>query len=130
MFFTSGNVAVSLKVTLEKLYLKFKETQPCAWFQISGLTAEFTRDRNATREMVTWFWHPGDFLFSVPGFFSQEPAGASIKAITNCTFIYIQHKHHNKITRESRDGLLLNACRWFLYVLPYGQQMGQINQLN
>lgn len=91
-----------------QILLRFKETQPCAWFQVSGLTAEFTWDRNVTRDMVTWLWHPDDFLFSVPGFFSQEPAGASIKALTNCSFIYITHRDLGKVTRKSKDGLLLN----------------------
>jgi CRP-like cAMP-binding protein len=88
--------------------LHLKEIQSRSWFQVSGLTAEFSRHQRFTREAVTWLWYPDDFVFSIDTFFIQEPFDCKVKAITDCCFMYIDFKDLEQLIRESEEASLLS----------------------
>ncbi len=54
------------------IILHYKEIQRFAWMQSEGVSVEVTIDRRTREEITTWFWFTGDFIYSVPGFFSLK----------------------------------------------------------
>lgn len=60
------------------------------WYLVEGFAKEVGHDEDYER--TSWFYFPGDFMYSYPSFFSQLPAFRDIEMITECTIVQISYK--------------------------------------
>lgn len=65
------------------------QRQAKVWFLCQGHAKEVSCSEQDGKEHVSWLWFAGDFLFSYPGFFAQEPAIADMRLIEDCTLLEI-----------------------------------------
>ncbi|SHE46504.1 Crp/Fnr family transcriptional regulator [Pedobacter caeni] len=80
--------------------LNYKEIQKFIWFQLKGTSAEMTRDIVNSGEFASWFWFVGDFIYTTPGFFSQQPSESAIVILEDSSFIYISIEDFTALKRQ------------------------------
>lgn len=78
-----------------EIILHYKEVPKVAWFQASGISAEITDPYG--KAATSFFWFANDFLFTTPGFFSQDESESSILIIEDSTFAYISAQDFMKL---------------------------------
>jgi len=71
--------------------LNFGETQPVAWFMLSGLLREIRMSKVTLKEKTGWYWLPDSFVYTDPGFFSQEPSVRAVEAEVGCDLVMITY---------------------------------------
>eukprot|EP01133_Synstelium_polycarpum_P009990 gene9990-11663_t len=68
-----------------------REIQKRVWFILKGSAREFITDPNVgATDLTLWFWFEDDFLYTTPGFFSQEPTQSSIEVLEDSHMIYLE----------------------------------------
>ena len=65
--------------------------QQMVWLLCRGHAKEVSASEVQVKGRASWFWFAGDFLFSYPGFFSQEPAIASIELVEDSVLLEISY---------------------------------------
>lgn len=62
-------------------------------FLLDGLFREISvnKDSDTFAQKTTWFWFNFAFIYTIPGFFDQEPAQVNIKATRNSNVIFINY---------------------------------------
>lgn len=71
--------------------LNFGDTQGVAWFMLSGLLREIRINKVTLREKTSWYWLPDSFVYTDPGFFSQQPSLRAIQAEVDCSLIMMSY---------------------------------------
>jgi hypothetical protein len=71
--------------------LNFGDTQSVAWFMLSGLLREVRLNKVSLREKTSWYWLPDSFVYTDPGFFSQQPSLRAIQAEVDCRLILMSY---------------------------------------
>jgi len=104
------------------------QRQAKVWFLCHGHAKEISCFDRDVRERVSWFWFAGDFIFSYPGFFSQEPAITDIVLIEGCTLLEISFEDFMRL----RDGfvevpLLVEKIRSHCELLRVGHASDLVN---
>ncbi|MEQ7802058.1 hypothetical protein ABDJ41_19840 [Pedobacter sp. ASV1-7] len=85
------------KVLYETSFLKdarilnFGDTQGFAWFMLSGLLREVRINKVTLKEKTSWYWLPDSFVYTDPGFFSQQPSLRAIQAEVDCCLILMSY---------------------------------------
>ena len=75
------------------------QTQQRFWFMLSGLARENKVDGITFKVRTKWFWVKYDFVFTTPGFFSQEPSEREIEVLDDSVMIWFSYGNW-KILRE------------------------------
>ena len=71
--------------------LNFGGTQGMVWFMLSGLLREIRVSRITLKEQTSWYWLPGSFVYTDPGYFSQQPSLRAIQAEVDCKMVLISY---------------------------------------
>lgn len=84
---------VLFEVTYEKdsRILNFGERQENVWFLLDGLLREIRMNKLTLKESTTWFWLPHHFVYTDPGFFSQQFSERAIVVMECCTAVFISY---------------------------------------
>ena len=72
--------------------LNFKQKQRMAWFMLEGMAREIVINPLTFEEHTVWFWFPGSFLYTSPGFFSQQVSLSTIEIVQDCITVCISHQ--------------------------------------
>lgn len=80
--------------------LNFHQRQDLIWFVISGLVREIFVNGNTLKEKTTWFWGPKSFIYTTPGFFSQELSENTVEVLQDCHLACISHEHLHLLRTE------------------------------
>lgn len=59
-------------------------------FIINGSAREITIHSATLQEETTWMWFENDFIYTSPGFFSEEPAECRIETMEDAILVYIE----------------------------------------
>lgn len=80
--------------------LYYKQMQREIWFVLDGGIAEISRDLYMGEETTTWLWFQDDFLFTSPGFFSQQPAESCIELLQDGRFLSLAVEDFQLLKKE------------------------------
>lgn len=80
--------------------LNFHQRQDVVWFMFSGLVREIRVNGNTLKEKTTWFWGPKSFIYTTPGFFSQELSENTVEVLQDCHLACISHEHLYQLRTE------------------------------
>ncbi|MNJ87502.1 hypothetical protein D3C87_50220 [compost metagenome] len=72
--------------------LNFGGTQRVVWFMLSGLLREIRINKVTLKEKTSWYWLPGSFVYTDPGYFSQQPSVRAIQTETDCNLVWISYE--------------------------------------
>jgi hypothetical protein len=75
----------------EDRILNFGNTQLNVWFLLEGLLREIRMDKILLKEKTSWFWLPGSFVYTEPGFFSQQASARAIEAAVASRAVLISY---------------------------------------
>ena len=104
------------------------QRQTKVWFLCEGHAKEVSSSDQDGREHVSWFWFAGDFIFSYPGFFAQEPAIADIVLIEDCVLLEISFEGFVKLREEFAEvTLLVEKIRSYYERLRVGHASDLVN---
>jgi hypothetical protein len=94
----SFRLKIALKEVLyETIYekdariLNFGDTQRMVWFLLEGLFREVRMNRTTLKEKTSWFWPVRNFIYTDPGFFSQQPSERAIEAVERSKAVFISY---------------------------------------
>ncbi|NRF41120.1 hypothetical protein [Pedobacter foliorum] len=73
--------------------LNFNEVQQLIWFTIGGIAREIRVNAISYSESTAWFWKERSFLYTSPGFFSQEPSHSTIEVIKDCRAVLMSYQN-------------------------------------
>lgn len=90
------------------IILHYKEVQKVAWFLGAGTCAEITIDPFTKNEITTFFWSENDFLFTTPGFFSQQPSESYIQTLEPCSFAFMTFENFLKLKQQFAETEILS----------------------
>lgn len=71
--------------------LNYGETQQVAWFLLEGLLREIRMSKVLLQEKTSWYWPPETFVYTDPGFFSQQPSVRAVEAAVDCKVVLISY---------------------------------------
>jgi hypothetical protein len=71
--------------------LNFGDRQLVIWFLLSGLLREVRMRKSTLREYTSWFFLPDSFVYSDPGFFSQQPSTRGVEAAVTSGAVLISY---------------------------------------
>ncbi|TCC98466.1 Crp/Fnr family transcriptional regulator [Pedobacter hiemivivus] len=72
--------------------LNFGGTQQVVWFMLSGLLREIRINKVALKEKTSWYWLQDSFVYTDPGYFSQQPSLRAIQAEVDCVLVLISYQ--------------------------------------
>lgn len=72
--------------------LNFGGTQRMVWFMLSGLLREIRINKITLKEKTSWYWLPGSFVYTDPGYFGQQPSLRAIQAEVDCELILMSYE--------------------------------------
>ncbi|WP_222537060.1 hypothetical protein [Pedobacter polysacchareus] len=72
--------------------LNFHEKQKIAWFMLEGLAREIRVNGETFEEKTMWFWSETSFLYTTPGFFSQQPSECTIEILKDSRMLLISYQ--------------------------------------
>ena len=87
------------KIVFEEFYaegiyiLNHREIQVKSGLIMSGSAREFTINKDDKSELTEWFWFENQFMYTTPGFFSQQPAESYIETLEDTHLVYIDFKN-------------------------------------
>lgn len=71
--------------------LNFGSTQRVVWFMLHGLLREIRIRKVTLKEKTSWYWLPESFVYTDPGYFSQQPSVRAIHAEVDCGLVLISY---------------------------------------
>lgn len=71
--------------------LNFGGTQQVVWFILSGLFREIRISKITLKEKTSWYWLPDSFIYTDPGFFSQQPSVRAVEVEVDCKVVLISY---------------------------------------
>lgn len=71
--------------------LNFGDRQLVIWFLLSGLLREVRMRKATLKEYTSWFFLPDSFVYSDPGFFSQQPSTRGVEAAVSSGAVLISY---------------------------------------
>ena len=80
--------------------LNCRELQNTVWLMLAGLAKESYSNPLTLKEKTTWFWFKNNFMYTVPGFFDQQPAESAIELLTDCKVIFINYDDFTKLKKD------------------------------
>lgn len=83
--------------------LNFGETQGKVWFLLSGLFREIRMNRQALKEKTSWFWPAMNFVYTDPGFFSQQPSSRAIEVEEESRAVLISYQDWSDLKETFRE---------------------------
>lgn len=72
--------------------LNFHEKQKIAWFMLEGLAREIRVNGETFEEKTMWFWSESNFLYTTPGFFSQQPSECTIEILKDSRMLLMSYQ--------------------------------------
>ncbi|MBB6271871.1 hypothetical protein HDF26_002328 [Pedobacter cryoconitis] len=79
--------------------LNFRQRQEMVWFMLDGLAREIRVNEWSFKERTIWFWLPFTFLYTTPGFFSQQPSQSTIELLQDCHMVMISYDNWQRLKR-------------------------------
>ena len=80
--------------------LRARAVHPVLYFIISGSAREVTVQPQTAKAETTWMWFPGDFVYTKPGFFSQQPSESRVETMEESILLYIGNDHFRQMELE------------------------------
>lgn len=84
--------------------LNFRQQQEMVWFMLDGLAREIRVNERSYEERTIWFWLPFTFVYTTPGFFSQQPSVSTIELLKDCRMVMISYDNWQKLKRLFKEG--------------------------
>jgi len=125
--------------------LNFKQKQHMAWFMLEGMAREIVINPLTFEEHTVWFWFAGSFLYTSPGFFSQQESLSTIEIVQDCKTVWISYPdwvelkkafpQMETLTEQVRGDFdkkvqdLTNDIRYLSTELRYEKYKPQLNKL-
>ncbi|KIO77519.1 hypothetical protein TH53_08740 [Pedobacter lusitanus] len=79
-----------------------REIQKRLWFIVEGSAREYKEDQHpGLQEQTVWFWFNGDLLYTIPGFFSQNPSTSTIELLEDTHLIYLEIEDYLRLEKET-----------------------------
>jgi hypothetical protein len=76
-----------------KRILNFSQLQEIVWFMLDGLAMEIREDEYSLNEKTSWFWLLFDFMYTDPGFFSQQNSTRAIHIMEASKVVLISYRN-------------------------------------
>lgn len=76
-----------------KRILNFGQLQEIVWFMLDGLAMEIREDESTFHEKTSWFWLLFDFMYTDPGFFSQQNSARAIHFMEASKVVLISYRN-------------------------------------
>lgn len=70
------------------------------YFVISGSAREIAIHPSTGEKETTWMWFQYDFIYTNPGFFSEEPADCRIEAMEDAVLVYINREDFSQFEKS------------------------------
>ncbi|WGQ09897.1 hypothetical protein QG516_25625 [Pedobacter gandavensis] len=83
--------------------LNFHEKQQIVWFMLEGLAREIRVNTETFEEKTMWFWSEMSFLYTTPGFFSQQPSECTIEILKDCRMVLMSYKDWTLLKDEFKE---------------------------
>ncbi|NQX38435.1 cAMP-binding domain of CRP or a regulatory subunit of cAMP-dependent protein kinases [Pedobacter steynii] len=83
--------------------LNFRQRQEMVWFMLDGLAREIRVNEWSFKERTIWFWFPFSFVYTTPGFFSQQPSQSTIELLKDCRMIMVSYDNWQRLKRMFGD---------------------------
>lgn len=109
-FVLSHNFRVMMRSKLQETtykkgsrILNFHEKQKIVWFMLEGLAREIRINRETFEEKTMWFWSEMSFLFTTPGFFSQQLSECTIEILKDCRMLLMSYQDWIMLKDEFKE---------------------------
>ncbi|WGQ10756.1 hypothetical protein QG516_03690 [Pedobacter gandavensis] len=83
--------------------LNFHEKQKIAWFMLDGLAREIRVNGETFEEKTMWFWSEMSFLYTTPGFFSQQPSECTIEILKDSRMLLISYQDWTDLKEDFKE---------------------------
>ncbi|ALL07013.1 hypothetical protein AQ505_16880 [Pedobacter sp. PACM 27299] len=83
--------------------LNFHEKQKIAWFMLDGLAREIRVNGETFEEKTMWFWSEKSFLYTTPGFFSQQPSECTIEILKDSRMLLISYQDWTDLKEDFKE---------------------------
>ncbi|MEJ2884629.1 Crp/Fnr family transcriptional regulator [Pedobacter sp. GR22-6] len=83
-----------------EIMLRTRTQHPVLYFIISGSAREVTIHPQTGNAETTWMWFPGDFVYTKPGFFSQQPSASRVETMEESILLYVEKEHFDQLESE------------------------------
>lgn len=83
--------------------LNFHEKQQIVWFMLEGLAREIRVNTETFEEKTMWFWSEMSFLYTTPGFFSQQPSECTIEILRDCRMVLMSYQDWTLLKGEFKE---------------------------
>jgi hypothetical protein len=83
--------------------LNFRQRQEMVWFMLDGLAREIRVNEWSFKERTIWFWLPFTFVYTTPGFFSQQPSVSTIELLKDCRMVMISYDNWQRLKRLFKE---------------------------
>lgn len=110
--------------------LNFGQSQKVVWFMLSGLAREIDVDRLTLKERTLWFFTAYSFLYTTPGFFSQEPSEQIIEILQDTHLIFISYENWAKLNAMFEEANLVTEKIRSAIVISRQAHLEQILKLS
>jgi len=80
--------------------LRTKAVHQALYFIVSGSAREVTVQPQTGNAETTWMWFPGDFVYTTPGLFSQQPSDSRVETMEESILLYIEKENFNQLELE------------------------------
>lgn len=102
--------------------LNNREVQVKNWLIIEGSAREFTVNYDQTsHEQTQWFWFKNDFLYTTPGFFSQQPVESYVEILEDSHLVYIDFQNFHTLKKTYPE-----AAHFSELIRDQGQRLANI----
>lgn len=88
--------------------LNCRERQGIVWLMLEGFSREVHLNPVTFKEKTTWFWGKNSFLYTVPGFFDQQPAESAIELVTDAKLVFISYDDFCLLKKEHPEAEMLS----------------------
>lgn len=89
------------------LLLHSREPQLKYWLVVEGSVREFSGRPYSADQHTEWFWYQHDFIYTMPGFFSQRPTENYLEILEYTHLIYINYEDYSTLKSKFPEAELL-----------------------
>lgn len=110
--------------------LNFHEKQRIVWFMLEGLAREIRINAETFEEKTMWFWSEMSFLYTTPGFFSQQPSECTIEVLVDCKMVLMSYQDWTALKEEFKETELITEKIRSAYDKQRQEHIDDLKNLN
>lgn len=133
----STSFKLALKTGLESkqfksgtILTKYGDIPNYVWFILDGIAEESWIDTESRQHSPNWFWTRNDFVFTSPGFFSQQPSSGTILIRRDARLIPIPQSEFIQSHQQYRETQKLTEFIRSYYASLFQQRLYDLTHLN